>query len=334
MPCPEITATMVTPAHRHLHEKAPGTAGLRLLALLTLAALVLIPALAGAATDSAVGNATSPVVVRIGVYVMDFKSFSVSQGTAEVNFYLSLRSDTPVSLNDIEIINGRTTSFDVITDTPSEKYYRIFANIDADPDLRRYPFDRHMLTIDIEPKAKDAGSIILAVDTNRTGLDDEADLPGWQYTASRSQVVNHSYDPDELPYSQAVFEYNIQRDTASTILKFFLPIMLIIIVSLSSLVMKVSSRLGLNASMFLAAVLIHWRVADAIPLVAYATFLDLFMMVTYATLVMVLVSGILIMKFSEIGDKVRTDLVYRWSIRLIPPLSILLYTILFIAILR
>ncbi len=63
--------------------------------------------------------------------------------------------------------------------------------------------------------------------------------------------------------------------------------------------MKVSSRLGLNASMFLAAVLIHWRVAAAIPLVAYATFLDIFMIITYATLVMVLLSGIHILKYNE-----------------------------------
>jgi hypothetical protein len=101
--------------------------------------------------------------------------------------------------------------------------------------------------------------------------------------------------------------------------------MLIIIVSLSSLVMKVSSRLGLNASMFLAAVLIHWRVADEIPLVAYATFLDFFMIITYGTLVMVLVSGILIMKFTELKDEARVDLVYRWSIRIIPALAIVLY---------
>jgi len=122
-------------------------------------------------------------------------------------------------------------------------------------------------------------------------------------------------------------------DTASTVLKFFLPIMLIIIVSLSSLLMKVSSRLGLNASMFLAAVLIHWRVADAIPLVAYPTFLDFFMIITCATLVMVLVSGILILKFTEAKDTAKVDLIHCWSIRIIPLLAIVLYIILFGAML-
>ena len=86
--------------------------------------------------------------------------------------------------------------------------------------------------------------------------------------------------------------------------------------------------------MFLAAVLIHWRVADAIPLVAYATFLDIFMIITYATLVMVLVSGILIMMYSEARDTAKVDAIYHGSIRIIPPLTIALYIILFIAFLR
>jgi hypothetical protein len=304
--------------------------------IIVVIALALIAVPAPAATDSGTalqGNATAPQIVKVAAYVMDFKSFSVSEGTVQVNFYLSLKSDTPVSISDIEIINGHTTSVDTLTDTPDEKYYRVFASIDADPDLRLYPFDRHVLPIEIEPKTKDFRGLIFVINENQTGLDSGANLPGWQFVTTSSLVENHSYGTGETAYSRAIFNTNIQRDTASTILKFFLPIMLIIIVSLSSLMMKVSSRLGLNASMFLAAVLIHWRVADAIPLVAYATFLDFFMIVTYGTLVMVLVSGILIMKFTEAKDTTRAELVYRWSIRIIPPVSIILYTILFIAIL-
>jgi len=308
----------------------------RMLFLVCVAvSLLAIPALAGTDTGAALQeNTTSPQVVKVGVYVMDFKSFKVSDGTVQVNFYLSLKSDTPVSINDIEILNGQVTSVDTLTDAPNEKYYRVFASIDADPDLRLYPFDRHVLPIQIEPKTRDSGSMVFSINQNQSGLDDEAELPGWQYGSTSSLIEDHSYGHNETPYSRAVYGYQIRRDTASTILKFFLPIMLIIIVSLSSLAMKVSSRLGLNASMFLAAVLIHWRVADAIPLVAYATFLDFFMIITYATLVMVLVSGILLMKYTETKDTAKADRVYRWSIRLIPPLSIVLYLILFVAFLR
>jgi hypothetical protein len=85
--------------------------------------------------------------------------------------------------------------------------------------------------------------------------------------------------------------------------------------------------------MFLAAVLIHWRIADAIPLVSYATFLDLFMIITYATLVMVLISGILVLKYSEEGDTGCVKRINYWSLRIIPPLTIGLYLLLFLVFL-
>ncbi len=109
--------------------------------------------------------------------------------------------------------------------------------------------------------------------------------------------------------------------------------MLIILVSLSSLLMRVTPRLGLNASMLLAAVLIHWRIADAMPMVEYATFLDYFMIITYATLVMVLISGILIIVYNEAKNTAMVDRVNRLAIRIIPPLSIVLYTLLFFSLL-
>jgi hypothetical protein len=307
---------------------------IRYLLLIALTvALIVVPA---SAQDQLNASALprEPAVVHIGVFVVDFNRFNVAEGTVETNFYVNLRSDSPLSISDFEVMNGEITSVDTILDTPNEKNFRIFAVLNADLDLSHYPFDNHTLPIVIEPKLLSERSLVMVIDKDKTGMRTEADLPGWGFTGNSYTITNQSYVTDENPYSHAVFSYGIRRDSASTILKFFLPIMLIIIVSLSSLMMKVSSRLGLNASMFLAAVLIHWRIADDIPLVAYATFLDFFMIITYATLVMVLVSGILIIKFTEEKDTARVELVNRWSIRIIPPLSIVLYSLLFLTLMR
>jgi len=299
-----------------------------------LAALALLLLILPVAADSGAGAAapviaSGPHVVYIGVYVVDIKQFSVGDGTYSTNFYLSLRSDANVSINDLEFMNGHATSVSTITDTPGEKDYRVYAEMTANPDLRKYPFDNHTLPIIIEPTVLTEKDLVFVIDENNTGLDSEANLPGWMLTGMSAEVTNRTYVEGEVPYSRAIFSNGIVRDTASTLLKFFLPITLIVIVSLASLLMKTSSRLGLNGSMFLAAVLIHWRIADAIPLVAYATFLDLFMIITYATLVMVCVSGILILKFTEDKNARRVDQVNYWSLRLIPVVTISLYILLF-----
>jgi hypothetical protein len=296
--------------------------------LLIALALILIAVPSSAGTGAGMPAGTAPGAVNISIYVVDFNRFDVEAGSVGVDCYLELTADHPVSIDDVELMNGMMTSVSIVNDTPNAKEYRVIAVLVSEPDLRRFPFDHHSLAIKIEPKNRNEQEMVLAIDPATSGLSPEADLPGWTITGSRFAVTNTSYLPGETPYSRAVFEYGITRDATSTLLKFFLPIFLIVLVSLSSLVMKVSSRLGLNASMFLAAVLIHWRVADAIPLVSYATFLDLFMIITYGTLVMVLISGILILKFTESGDTGRAGSVHSWSLRLIPPLAIALYLIL------
>jgi hypothetical protein len=302
--------------------------------LLLLALLFALGVTSATAADithaSDVSIRATPAVAHIGVYVVDFKRFNIEEGTVEAMFYLTIRSGTNVSISDLEFMNGQVSSADVIQNTPSEKKYRIYAVMAVDPDLRYFPFDSHNLSIIIEPKTLNEDQMLLMIDQDDTGLDEQATMPGWTFTSSRSAVTNRSYTAGEVPYSRAVFSHGISRDSTSTILKFFLPLCLIIIVSLASLLMKVSSRLGLNASMFLAAVLIHWRVAASIPLVAYATFVDIFMIITYATLVMVLVSGIMIMKYNEANDTARVEQISWWSLRIIPAVSLTLYILLFV----
>ena len=58
----------------------------------------------------------------------------------------------------------------------------------------------------------------------------------------------------------------------------------------------------------------------------------MFMIITYATLVMVLVSGILILKFTEVRDTVRAGQINYWSLRIIPPVSITLYFLVFLSL--
>jgi hypothetical protein len=271
-------------------------------------------------------------IVYLGVYVQDFNRFSVEEGLVEVNFYLTIRSDTNASIDDLEIMNGQVTSMDVIRDDTDLKVYRLITSLSVDPDLRRYPFDRHTISIEFEPKLENDREMVLAIDQKDTGLDEKADIPGWGIVGTGSFITNKSYVADEVAYSRAVFDYRVQRDVRSTVLKFFLPIMLIIIVALCSMMLKTSARLGLSASMFLSSVLIHWRMVDAIPIVGYTTFLDLFMIITYSTLVMVLISGILVLKYVEAKDPLKVEKVNRWSIRVIPVLSFSLYAILFISL--
>lgn len=301
-----------------------------LLLLLILApAMVLYPVSADLVSDPGVHNHTLPQVVQVGIYVININNFNVGDGSFETNFYLTLKSETPVSLGDIDLVNGQTTSVDPILDTPNDKSYRIFANMNTNPDLHQYPFDQHHLPIEIEPKKYDESRMILTIHKNSTGHEPESGIPGWYLVAEESYNLSKSYGAGETPYSRAVFRYDIRRETTSVILKFFLPILIIIILSLSSLLIRGPSRVTMNASLIIVAVFIHWRISDAIPLVAYATFLDVFMIITYITMALDLLSGVFIQRFTESDNPVCAEKVNFWGIRVIPLFSIILYLLLF-----
>ncbi|MFA6225822.1 MAG: hypothetical protein WC620_06510 [Methanoregula sp.] len=57
------------------------------------------------------------------------------------------------------------------------------------------------------------------------------------------------------------------------------------------------------------------------------------MIITYVTLVMVLISGILILKFSETKDTARIEQVNYWAIRIILTITIVSYFLLFLMLL-
>ena len=319
--------------HAPAAREIPACVRVKIFSLITILFLsCLIAPLAATAPDAA-DDPAGPQVVRMGVYVLDFSNYDSRDGTFQTSFYVSLDSDRPVNNTDFEMMNGKADTMGLLVDTPTRKYFRIFATLDTEPDFRRFPFDRHTLPIVVEPRVRNTSEMIIVVDENSTGLDPQATLPGWKFEGQHVHAMNHTYAGGEAPYSQVAFTYTITRDWLSTFLKFFLPVMLIVIVSLSSLLMRTTSRLGLNASMFLAAVLIHWRIADVMPMVEYATVLDYFMIITYAMLVMVLISGILVAVYNEQKNNAMIDRINYWSVRIIPATTCTLYALLFIALL-
>lgn len=283
-------------------------------------------------SDTLLQKNTTQQVVLVGIYVMDINNFNVADGSFDTNFYLTLTSDAPVSLGELDLMNGRMSSADLILDTPNNKSYRIYATMHTNPDLHLYPFDRHNLSIEVEPKLYDESRMILGIHQNSTGIESDSKIPGWDLFSKKSFVVSKTYGDGEDPYSRAVFRYDIKRETTSVILKFFLPILIILILTLSSLLIRGTPRITMNASLIIVAVFIHWRISDAIPLVSYATFLDVFMIILYLTMALCLLSGVFIQRFTESDNQPRAEKVNYWAIRVIPLFSFTLYLLLFFTI--
>ncbi|MCX8175540.1 MAG: hypothetical protein N3E51_05035 [Candidatus Micrarchaeota archaeon] len=293
--------------------------------MLALAALAL-PALAADANQSA---------VHVGIYILNIGKFDVSTGSYTVDFYLSMRCEQECDPSSFEFMNGRATSLDKIIDEPNEKFYRIQAALSENIDLKEYPFDRHELPIVIEDKRNPKSSIVYVPDEKSSGIDPSVTLDGWELDGWNFRAEDHFYAPYNETYSRFVFNIGIKRIFLASVLKTFLPVIFIVIVGLLALLIeerdKLWTRIGINTSALIAAVMFHLNVASSIPPVGYLTFADKFMIVTYVVLVLSLLSSILMMMHAKAGEERLEKQIYRWSLYGIPAFAAIGYALLFLA---
>jgi len=296
---------------------------------LLLSALLLL-LLAGAAFAQRDGQG----VVKVGIYVLNVGKFDVATGSYTVDFYMNMHCDGECNPDSFEFMNGRATSIDKIIDEPGQKFYRIQAALSENIDLKGYPFDEHNLPIVIEDKRNAKDRLAYVLDRENSGIDPAVTLVGWDLAGWDGKAEDHDYIPYNETYSRFTFNIRIRRIFLASILKTFLPVVFIVIVGLLALLIeerdKLWTRIGINTSALIAAVMFHLNVTASIPPVGYLTFADKFMIITYVTLVLSLLSSILMMMHAKAGDENLEKKIYRLSLYGIPLLALFGYALLFI----
>jgi len=277
-------------------------------------------------------QANEPTKVLVGIYVLNIGKLDMSTGSYTIDFYIDLVSDRPYSIENIEFMNGYVNSIAKNLDDPHEKTYRIQASLFTNVNLRSYPFDEHKLPIEIEDRINTTRSLIYVFDAKNSSIDSDATLIGWELKGFSGGSIPHFYSIYNATFSRFVFDVDIKRETATSGVKLLLPVFLIILVSLLSLLFKgdrVSTRITVNSTMLLATILLHLRMEEGLPSISYLTFADEFMVLTYVILIAVLISGVLLALYSERKDYQRANDIYKYSLRIIPIITIALYIVLF-----
>ncbi|MGC4116892.1 MAG: hypothetical protein QM765_20485 [Myxococcales bacterium] len=259
--------------------------------VLALTTLLAVPA-ARAAEDKPVPTAEEaakdegPVKVKVGIYLLNVGKYELATGTFTVDFYLSLRSDKDMGDQRFEFMNGRG-SIDKITDTKTEKFYRVQGNLMTNVDLRKFPWDSHVLPIVIEHATRTAKEVVYEPDQEQTGIDAEVRLVGWDLKRFATTAKLHEYPVYKESYSQYTYQLEVGRVILASSLKTFLPVFVFVIVTLVSLLIgveKADSRITMNTALLIAAVMFHLSIQGSLPPVGYLTLADKVMIATYAVI--------------------------------------------------
>lgn len=284
-------------------------------------------------TSTVHAQAPTPNVVKVGIYVLQVGKFDLSTGSYTIDFYLSMSCDGKCNLGSFEFMNGRADNVILQENTTNDRFYRIQGEFYENLDLQRYPFDSHTLRIEIEDTSLTKEHLVYQPDPSNSGLDSRVIIVGWNIVGWTANVVDHYYPPYNQTYSRYTFSIAIDRPGITSGLNMFLPVFFLVFVTLISMLLvgtRLETRILLTVTVLLAAVFFQFTLDSTLPPLGYLTFADKFMIVTYAIIVSTLVIAILLLKYNDKKDTVRSERIQYYTLRMMPIATILIYAITFL----
>ncbi len=229
--------------------------------------------------------------IHVGVYLLSIGNFEFTKGTYLVDLYLIFQwNNSQITPSSFEFMNGRATVkekiYESLTDTSSEMWYRIQANLFITPELERYPFDTQNLKIILEDSRFNTSKLIYEPSLDFTSADDQFRIAGWKLQSYDATVTTHDYPWDEQ-YSRMTITIQLERDAGLTAAKLLLPPIIFCVVSGLSFFFKadkITHRLGLGTSMLISAVMFHLSQTSSLPPLPSLILIDKIMIAVYAFL--------------------------------------------------
>ncbi len=191
------------------------------------------------------------------------------------------------------------------------------AALTGDYDLRRFPFDRQLLELQIESFRWNRDDLVWIPHESAIGFEKEFSIPEWRITRVGSRVEEATAVRSPIPFSRFVLEIEVERESGFYLWKVMLPIFIIVGLSWSVFWMTeepLAGRSRITATGVLTIVAYQFAIASDLPRIAYLTFLDKLMLLSFGLLSLTLIQSMIVARFqqSDMERARRIDRASRW----------------------
>jgi len=235
-------------------------------------------------------TAAAPETRRVyaGVYLSDVSDFDLKAGRFKADLRVWLKWSGAEKPPNVTFENGEIDSKDELGteadgDWRSVKW-RIQGTFRSDFPVNAFPFDRQTLPVIL---GLDESEGLLVPDLGASGMNPTFSITGWNYEPyfnARSEVKRYGSDLGSIGeegkaarLNRAAFTVEMSRPFAPYLIKFALPLVLILLMALLALFLpptelEVRSAMGVTA--LLACIAFHYTQADTLPDVTYLVAAD------------------------------------------------------------
>jgi hypothetical protein len=169
-------------------------------------------------------------------------------------------------------------------------------------DLRRFPFDRQTLEIQIESFTFNQEVLELQTSDDRVSFHPNLFLPEWRIEGITGRVEQTLNVRDRTPFFRVVVALHVAREWGFYVYKLWVPLFLIVALSWSTFWMydeSLASRIRLSATAFLTVVAYQFAISGNLPKVAYLTLMDRLMIASFVLIAMSAVQSMPVAKIRE-----------------------------------
>jgi TRAP transporter TAXI family solute receptor len=250
------------------------------------------------------GPLDRPIEVRTTLWLLDLSEFDIQKGTFAFDATFEMHwldpRLSPAEAQPFEIMNAVDVRIQSNGYEPKGAWHtlnwRISGRARAHFDLHAYPFDHQVLSLAFEHPRMEAAKMVYhcetrwhpegKLDLRRHRLGPDFSLRDWELQEVRSRESQVSYGPGEF-YSRYAFEVEIRRELLRFFVAELLPILLMVLLSLSASFIpadKLDGKLLLTVLSLLVAVEQQAAVREHMPDLGYMTLVDWAFLLAYVAI--------------------------------------------------
>jgi len=243
-----------------------------------------------------------PIQVDTSILLTELSGLSVAPGTFNASFYVSMRCADPCERSEWDILNAATYSRQVISEEPDETWWLVSGTFTFSPELGLFPFDTQDLSIKIEHRLLSAEALVFVPDVAKTEVAPEVQVSGWDREPFDVSATSTGYASVRADYSRLTFTVPLSRSIFASITKYYLPLLIFILVSIATLALsRFEVQIATAAAGLVGMTVFYLATGTGMGPAGYLTLWDLSVLVGYLILGLILLCGVIGVRRKDAG---------------------------------
>lgn len=242
-------------------------------------------------------GAAAPIEITVGAYVNDIHEVDLRTNNYFADVYVWMRWTDP-SLDPSATMEAMNPAapWDLVDDPlydepvpqPDGSFLQVIryeGAFNTELPLEKYPFDRQLLTVELEDNTYPSNALVYLPDPEGVTISSSIRIPGYDVEPPTLTIADNDYPTRfgdlsldaPAPYSRVTITVPIVRPAFANIVKILLPILIVVLVAALTLLIRpdhIEGRIGMGITALLTIVALQFTTSQELPQVTYLTMLD------------------------------------------------------------